>query len=129
MTALQNIVIPQIILGVDKIAREDNAVKLLEKLNILEKKDVKVKKLSGGEQQRVCIARALINDPDIILADEPTGALDIKNSRIIFEELKKISQSNKMVIMVTHNIDAAMMYSDEVVTLKDGEVYEIQRLH
>lgn len=129
LTALQNIVIPQIILGVDKIAREDNAVKLLEKLNILEKKDVKVKKLSGGEQQRVCIARALINDPDIILADEPTGALDIKNSRIIFEELKKISQSNKMVIMVTHNIDAAMMYSDEVVTLKDGEVYEIQRLH
>lgn len=88
-----------------------------------------MKKLSGGEQQRVCIARALINNPDIILADEPTGALDERNSSIILEELRRISKSGKIVLLVTHNKEAALEYSDIIIELKDGQIHEIERLH
>ena len=75
--------------------------------------------LSGGEQQRVAIARALANNPDFILADEPTGNLDSKNEIIIFEELKRLSISGKGVLVVSHN-DAVKDYADRVLTMKDG---------
>ena len=78
-------------------------------------------KLSGGEKQRVAIARALANDPDILLADEPTGALDTINSVKIMNILKEISK-NKLVIIVTHNIELAKKYSDKIIYIKDGTI-------
>lgn len=95
--------------------------KLLEYLGISSLKKKKVSMLSGGEKQRVAIARALVNDPDIILADEPTGALDKKNSKIIMKLLKELS-SSKLVIMVSHNRSLAYEYSDRVITISDGKV-------
>ena len=77
------------------------------------------KELSGGECQRVAIARSLANDPQIILADEPTGNLDIKNEEYVFEKLKQMSKTGKCIIMVSHSKDARK-YADEVLELKDG---------
>jgi len=92
---------------------------LLKQLGIYDKKKIIVNKLSGGEKQRVAIARALINNPDIILADEPTGALDTKNSIEVMEILKKISK-NKLVIVVSHDINLANNYADRIINIKDG---------
>ena len=100
---------------------ENKALIALEKIGILELKDKKPSQLSGGQQQRVAIARALATDPKIILADEPTGALDSKNSTDVMEILKEISKS-RLVIMVTHNEDLAEKYADRIIRLKDGEV-------
>ena len=79
------------------------------------------KELSGGEQQRIAIARALANNPAIILADEPTGNLDVENEKIIFEELKKLSKSGKCVIVVSHS-NEAIKYADIVMSIEKGEL-------
>lgn len=94
---------------------------LLKQLDIYDKKDMKVSKLSGGEKQRVAIARALVNDPKIILADEPTGALDSENGIKIMEILKRISK-NKLVIVVSHDKILADKYGDRIINLKDGKI-------
>lgn len=92
---------------------------LLRQLGIYEKRKVIVNKLSGGEKQRVAIARALVNNPDIILADEPTGALDSKNGIEVIEILKKIAK-NKLVIVVSHDNYLANKYADRIINIKDG---------
>lgn len=97
------------------------ALELLERVGVLDQADKLPKHLSGGQRQRVAIARALINDPEIILADEPTGSLDKKNSKEVLDLLKTLSQ-DKLVIMVTHNRRIAKQYSDRIIELKDGEV-------
>ncbi len=94
---------------------------LLKQLNIYDKRNKEVCKLSGGEKERVAIARAIINDPEIILCDEPTGALDSKNSRMVMEILKKISEQ-KLVIVVTHDLNLAREYGDRIIEIKDGEI-------
>lgn len=94
---------------------------LLKQLDIYGKKDMKVSKLSGGEKQRVAIARSLVNDPKIILADEPTGALDSENGIKIMEILKRISK-NKLVIVVSHDKILADKYGDRIINLKDGKI-------
>ena len=94
---------------------------LLKQLGIYEKRKIIVSKLSGGEKQRVAIARALVNNPDIILADEPTGALDSKNSIEVMEILKKIAE-NKLVIVVSHDNFLANKYADRIINIKDGNV-------
>lgn len=99
---------------------------LLEKLKLKDKAKKYPKELSGGEKQRVAIARALINDPSVILADEPTGALDSNNSLEIIKILKEISQ-NRLVIMVTHNEVLAKRFSDEIIEMVDGKI--INRLN
>lgn len=102
------------------VTNNNNKIKqLLAKLEINKIQKQKVNKLSGGEKQRVAIARALVNDPDILLADEPTGALDTINSVKIMNILKEISK-NKLVIIVTHNIELAKKYSDKIIYIKDG---------
>ena len=93
---------------------------LLKQLGIYEKRKIIVSKLSGGEKQRVAIARALVNNPDIILADEPTGALDSKNSIEVMEILKKIAE-NKLVIVVSHDNFLANKYADRIINIKDGK--------
>lgn len=94
---------------------------ILKKLGIYSKRKVIVNKLSGGEKQRVAIARAIVNDPDIILADEPTGALDSSNGITIMNILKELSK-NKLVIVVSHDTNLANKYADRIINIKDGKI-------
>lgn len=122
MTAKENIILPMLInKGIEKQNREKIAEQLLEKMGLLDRKNHLPKELSGGEKQRVCIARALANNPSIILADEPTGDLDEKNESIIFEYLKELSKEGKCVIVVSHS-NEVKKYADEVINLKEGKL-------
>lgn len=120
-TILQNVELALTISGVEKEERRRRAVDALEKVGLGDKLKNKPNQLSGGQAQRVAIARALINDPEIVLADEPTGALDSKTSVQIMELLKEIARE-RLVIMVTHNPELAEKYSTRIISLKDGEV-------
>ncbi|MCI8640910.1 MAG: ABC transporter ATP-binding protein/permease [Clostridia bacterium] len=118
-TILSNVELALTISGVSKKERKERAIKALEEVGLKEQIHKKPNQLSGGQMQRVAIARALVNNPDIILADEPTGALDTKTSVQIMEILKEISK-NKLIIMVTHNPELAEKYSTRVVKILDG---------
>ena len=98
-------------------------MELIEKVGLTHRKDHYPGELSGGEQQRVAIARAMANDPDFILADEPTGNLDSKNELMIFEELKNLVSEGKGVLVVSHN-DAVIDFADKVYVMKDGVIGE-----
>ncbi|GMQ57333.1 ABC transporter ATP-binding protein [Vallitalea sediminicola] len=118
-TAVQNIAIPLLIggMGLKHIKRE--CVCLLEQLGIGKLADRKVSQMSGGQKQRVAIARALVNKPDIILADEPTGSLDIKTSNEVMQLLKEINQQGKTVIIVTHDKHVSEICS-RILKIEDG---------
>lgn len=122
LKAYENVILPMII-NKDILPknRYQEAINILEKLNLTNRINHFPKELSGGEQQRVAIARALANNPDIILADEPTGNLDEKNEDNIFKLLKKISQSGKCVIVVSHNKEITK-YADVIYTMKNGKI-------
>lgn len=122
-TILQNVELALTISGVDKEERTKRAIEALEKVGLGDKIRNRPNQLSGGQAQRVAIARALINDPEIVLADEPTGALDSKTSVQIMELLKEISK-DRLVIMVTHNPELAEKYSTRIIRLLDGEVID-----
>lgn len=107
--------------GVSSSVRKQKALAVLEKVGLKEHAHKRPNQLSGGQMQRVAIARALVNDPDIILADEPTGALDTKTSVQIMELIKEIAK-DKLVIMVTHNPELAHEYANRIIELKDGNV-------
>ncbi len=121
-TVLENVCMPLVIAGIGRKEREETAKKYLALLNILEKAETKVYKLSGGEKQRVAIARALVNDAKIILADEPTGNLDSVNGEIVLKELKQLTTLGKTVLLITHNEEDALKYSDKIIRLKDGAI-------
>lgn len=118
-TVLENVCMPLTIAGVSRAEREKKALGLLERLGIAEKANKKARDLSGGQKQRACIARALINDPKLILADEPTGNLDSKNGKEVIFLLKAIAGEGKSVVLVTHNPDDAKS-ADNIVTICDG---------
>ena len=118
-SVLQNVEIALTLSGVSKSERKKRALSALSKVGLREHVDKKPSQLSGGQMQRVAIARALVNDPEIILADEPTGALDSKTSVQIMDLLKSIA-GDKLVIMVTHNPELAKKYSTRIIELKDG---------
>lgn len=118
---LQNVEIPLILKGVDKPERKEIAEKMLTRLGLKEKLTAKVTELSGGQRQKVCIARALVNDPKIVLADEPTGNLDSVNGLMVVNLLKEISRNGITVILVTHNLTEAAL-CDRLITLKDGKI-------
>ena len=120
-TILANVELALTISGVSKKERKERAVKALEAVGLKEQIHKKPNQLSGGQMQRVAIARALVNNPDIILADEPTGALDTKTSVQIMEILKEISK-DKLIVMVTHNPDLAEKYSSRIVKILDGVI-------
>jgi len=119
LTVLQNVELALTLSGVSKKERALRAKEALKQVGLEDKIKNKPNQLSGGQMQRVAIARALVNDPEIILADEPTGALDSNTSLQIMELLKKIS-NDKLIIMVTHNPELAQIYSSRIVSLKDG---------
>ena len=122
LKALENVMLPMIINhDIPREERKEKAVRLLEIFNLSERVNHFPKQLSGGEQQRVAIARALANEPDIILADEPTGNLDSENEKVIFQFLKKISELGKCVIVVSHS-DVIKEYADIVYTMSMGKI-------
>ena len=118
-TVLQNVELALTLSGISKAERVERAKEVLRKVGLEDKMKSRPNQLSGGQMQRVAIARALINNPDIILADEPTGALDSKTSVQIMDLLKEISK-DKLIIMVTHNPDLAEQYSTRIIKLLDG---------
>ncbi len=120
-TVLSNVELALTLSGVDKHIRRKKAIEVLEKVGLKDQMYKKPNQMSGGQMQRVAIARALVNDPDILLADEPTGALDTKTSVQIMEILKEISK-DRLIIMVTHNPELAQKYSTRIINLLDGEV-------
>ena len=120
-TVLSNVELALTISGVSREERKERAIKALEAVGLKEQIHKKPNQLSGGQMQRVAIARALVNNPDIILADEPTGALDTKTSVQIMEILKEISK-DKLIVMVTHNPELAEKYSTRIVKILDGVI-------
>ena len=119
-TAIENICIPAYIAGVSKKDATERALQLLDYLNIRERADHKPSMLSGGEQQRVAVARALINKPAVILADEPSGNLDSQNAKELHELFFKLrEQTGQTFVIVTHNPTLAEM-ADRTLTIKDG---------
>lgn len=123
LTILENVELSMTLGGVPKADRRKRAKEALIRVGLKEKLNKKPNQLSGGQMQRVSIARAIVNNPAIILADEPTGALDSETSITVMELLKEISET-KLVIMVTHNPELAEKYSDRIIRMLDGEVTE-----
>ena len=120
-TVLSNVELALTLSGVSKVERKKRAIEALEKVGLGEQIHKKPNQMSGGQMQRVAIARALVNNPDILLADEPTGALDTETSVQIMELLKEISK-DRLIIMVTHNPELAKDYSTRIVRLLDGVI-------
>ena len=120
-TILSNVELALTLAGVGKEERRKRAIEALSKVGLAEHINKRPNQLSGGQMQRVAIARAIINDPDIILADEPTGALDTETSIQIMEILKDISKE-RLVVMVTHNPELAQQYSTRIIKLLDGQI-------
>ena len=126
LNVLENVMQPLILMGVDKETAKDEALKALEKVNMTDRAGSLPKNLSGGQQQRVAIARALVTDPPIVLCDEPTASLDHESVKSVLERLKKLSQENRAVIVVTHD-ERLKAYADEIVYIQNGEISEIQK--
>ncbi len=122
-TVLANVELSLTLDGVSKTERRKKAIKVLEQVGLKEQIYKKPNQLSGGQMQRVAIARALVNDPEIVLADEPTGALDTETSVQIMEILKEISK-DRLIVMVTHNPDLAEKYSSRIVKILDGNIID-----
>ncbi|GFH41995.1 sulfate ABC transporter ATP-binding protein [Lactococcus hodotermopsidis] len=121
LSVLENVEMGMTLSGVAKATKKSEAIKALERVGLKDHVHKKPNQLSGGQMQRVAIARALANDPDIILADEPTGALDTVTSEQIMALIKDIAK-DKLVIMVTHNPDLATTYADRIINFKDGHL-------
>ncbi len=118
LNALENVIVPMRINSEIQVKdRKKLAIELLEKFGAKDLAMSKPSEMSGGEQQRVCIARALANNPEIILADEPTGNLDEENEKIVFEHLKKLSEQGRTVIVVSHN-ERVKDYADDIIVIE-----------
>jgi putative ABC transport system ATP-binding protein len=121
LTALQNVMLPMEAIDVSEKEAKDRAEYLLSSLGLGERLTHKPNQLSGGQQQRVAIARALANNPEIILADEPTGNLDSKTGQFVMDFLGKMNNEGKTIILITHDIDL-VTYAKRVVHIKDGQI-------
>ncbi|MEM3921526.1 MAG: ABC transporter ATP-binding protein [Nitrososphaerota archaeon] len=119
LPVLKNVELPLIVKGVSSQERKERVLKLLEEVGLKDKAYTRPTRLSGGEQQRVAIARALINNPEILLADEPTGNLDSKNSVMIAELFRRLNEKGRTIVMVTHNLEIAS-YAKRILYIRDG---------
>jgi putative ABC transport system ATP-binding protein len=123
MSALENVTLAMMFAGVPQRERDQRAAQLLESMGLGGRQRHRPKELSGGEQQRVAISRALANKPRLLLADEPTGNLDSKTSREIMELLKRLNErEGKTIILVTHDANLAAQYAHRTITLMDGTI-------
>ena len=127
LTALENVALPMMFQGLEREEREEKAKKMLEKVGLGDRLDHYPNQLSGGQQQRVAIARALANDPEIILADEPTGNLDTKTGENVIEFLEKLNNEGRTIIMVTHDANLAMKHAKTIYWLKDGKIEKVTK--
>lgn len=123
LSAIENIELPLIYQGIDSKKRRETAIKCLEKVGLKSRKNHRPNQLSGGQQQRVAIARAMAINPEILLADEPTGALDSKTSKDILKILENLNEEGKTIIMITHDLDIANKAKRQI-RIKDGKLYE-----
>ena len=123
LTALENVELPLIYQNIDSKKRRKIALNCLRKVGLEGRKDHMPNQLSGGQQQRVAIARAIATNPQILLADEPTGALDSKTSKEILEIIKSLNDEGKTIIMITHDMDIASQ-ANRQIRIKDGKIYE-----
>ncbi len=121
LTALENVIIPTIFQGTPKEERERRAKDLLVSVGLEKRVNHRPAELSGGERQRVAIARSLANNPEIIVADEPTGNVDSKTGQVIMDILKDLNKEGRTVIVVTHDTDL-QRFANKVVKIKDGEI-------
>jgi putative ABC transport system ATP-binding protein len=123
ISVLRNVEIPMILSEVSREKRKARALELLDAVGLAHRVDFSPPNISGGERQRVAIARALANDPKIIIADEPTGNLDLKSSDEVMAILKNLHDEGRTIIMVTHNPEITMN-CDRVIRLRDGRIME-----
>ena len=124
LTALENVILPMYINNeIPSQKRKERAIQLLKSFGLESRMNHYPKELSGGEQQRIAISRALVNNPTFILADEPTGNLDAKNEKIVYEYLKKLSQEGKAIVVVSHN-ENIKEYADKIYYMEDGKLRE-----
>ena len=122
-TALENVSLPLSYTGAKKAERRERATKALERVGLGDRLDFRPTQLSGGQKQRVAIARAMVNNPKILLADEPTGALDQKSGEQIMELFSKLNEEGVTIVMITHDANVAAK-AKRIVHIIDGEIYE-----
>ena len=127
LTAKENIMLPMMFQATDSQERERKAESLLKMVDLGDRMEHYPNQLSGGQQQRVAIARSLANDPEVILADEPTGNLDTKTGEKVMSFLEKLNKKGKTIIMVTHDQGLAKQYAKTIYQLKDGKVERVTR--
>jgi len=125
LTAKENVMLPMMFQGTEGFEREAKAEELLDLVELGDRVDHYPNQLSGGQMQRVAIARSLANDPEVILADEPTGNLDTKTGTIVMDFLRKMNKEGKTIIMVTHDADLAQKNADIVYWLRDGQLEKV----
>ena len=128
LTVLDNILLPAQLSGVKARIAQERARALLDQLGIATKARAYPGRLSGGERQRVAIARALINQPTVLLADEPTGALDSRSGEAVMDVLAQIHQGGQTVLLVTHDAKLAASYASRVLTMRDGRIVDDAQL-
>jgi len=126
LTALENIALPMIFHGFDKDERIVRAEKILKDVKLIHRANHLPSELSGGERQRVAIGRALANNPEVILADEPTGNLDTKTGNEIMKLFKDLNKKGKTIILVTHDLDI-MKYASKVLKIRDGKIEKVSK--
>ena len=126
LTALKNVELPMIYAGIPKKERRERAELALEKVGLEDRMDHMPNELSGGQKQRVAIARAIVNEPKLILADEPTGALDTKTSMAIMEQFTRLNGEGTTVVLVTHEPEIAE-YTSRIIMMRDGEMVPAER--
>ena len=126
MSVVENVELPLFIAGADPVFSRQRSVSLLARLGIAQKANRNVNNISGGERQRVAVARALANDPKIVLADEPTGNLDTKNTEQMMNLMKQLNEDfGKTLVVITHNPEVAS-HAQRVISIRDGSIVEIK---
>ncbi|VVB82040.1 putative ABC transporter ATP-binding protein [uncultured archaeon] len=126
LTAKENVMLPMLFQGKDELEREQRAIKLLKLVELEDRMEHYPNQLSGGQQQRVAIARALANDPEVILADEPTGNLDTRTGEMVMGFLNKLNDEGKTIIIVTHNPELAKEHAKTIYSVKDGRIEGVE---
>ncbi len=127
LSALENVMLPMMFQGVPEEERIERAQKLLIEIGLGHRMTHSPGELSGGEQQRVAIARSLANDPDVILADEPTGNLDTKTGENVLDFLNKLNDQGKTIVMITHDQRLALEHADVIFWIRDGKVHKVTK--
>jgi putative ABC transport system ATP-binding protein len=127
LTVQENVMLPMLFQNTDEEDRKERSEELLKLVDLEDRMNHYPNQISGGQQQRVAIARALANDPDVILADEPTGNLDTKTGKNVLEFLKKLNKEGKTIIMITHDLNLAKEHSEKIYFLKDGKIEWTER--